>query len=378
MSELLPGQTASTDEHFMLEALRLACLGLGAASPNPCVGAVVVQGGEVIGRGGHRRAGEAHAEVLALQNLGTAAHGATVYSTLEPCAHVGRQPPCTQALIEAQVARVVIGMSDPDPRVVGRGVQQLREAGIEVVTACLEKACRALNPGYLHRQTSGRTRVLLKTATTLEGAVATHSGESQWITGAQARRRVHELRARMAAVMVGAGTARVDKPSLNVRLDAPLPWWRQGDFHPLRLVVSRSGEVPAPTAQGGAVWLLGGGAEVEGFEKQLHLASDWQQTLETLAQQGVNELLCEGGSGLASSLLAAGVVDEWVQMIAPLSLGGVGLAGLQGKGCDKLSAARRGRLARLEQLGHDACLWTVFDASPSFADQTALLQQLEP
>lgn len=377
MSELLVGPAASTDQRFMLEALRQACLGLGAASPNPCVGAVVVQGGKIVGRGGHARAGGAHAEVLALHGLGAAARGATLYSTLEPCAHVGRQPACTGALIEAQVGRVVIGMNDPDPRVGGRGVELLREAGIEVVTACLEEACRALNPGYLHRQASGRARIVLKTATTLEGATATHSGESQWITGAQARRRVHELRARMAAVMVGGGTARTDKPSLNVRLEAPLPWWRHGDFQPLRLIVSGSGKVPVPTGHGGACWLLGGDGEVAGFEKRLDLASGWQQTLELLAQNGVNELLCEGGSGLASSLLAAGLVDEWVQMIAPLSLGGVGLAGLQGKGCEKLSEARRGRLARLEQLGQDACLWTVFDASPSFADQTALLQQLE-
>jgi diaminohydroxyphosphoribosylaminopyrimidine deaminase/5-amino-6-(5-phosphoribosylamino)uracil reductase len=362
----------------MMEALRQACLGLGAASPNPCVGALVVKDGEIIGRGGHSQAGKAHAEVLALRGLGSAARGAVVYSTLEPCAHVGRQPPCTRALIEAQVARVVIGMSDPDPRVVGRGVQQLREAGIEVVIDCLEKACRALNPGYLHRQTSGRTRVLLKTATTLEGAAATHSGESQWITGAPARRRVHELRARMAAVMVGAGTVRADEPSLNVRLEAPLPWWRQTGFQPLRLVVSASGEVPPPKGEGGLCWLLGGRSEVAGFKKRLQLADSWQETLELLAENGVNEVLCEGGSALASSLLAAGVVDEWLQMIAPLSLGGVGLPGLQGKGCDKLDAARRGRLARLEQLGQDACLWTVFDSAPSFADQTALLQQLEP
>ncbi len=378
MTSWLEDSSDLVDQQGMAKALRSACVGLGATSPNPCVGALITQQGQVIARGGHARVGEAHAEVVALQQAAErAAHG-TVYSTLEPCNHVGRQPACSQALIAAGVARVVVGMVDPNPQVAGRGIAALRDAGISVEVGVLTAACSALNPGYLHAQREGRARVVLKTATTLEAALATRAGDSHWITGPQARRRVHELRARMASVMVGAGTARHDHPQLNVRLEEPQPWWRQSASQPKRLVVSRSGRVPVLTAEGGATWLLSPEPRLDdGFDHRLGITADWHDNLASLAEQGIHEVLCEGGAGLASSLLQAGVVDEWIQMVAPMSLSGSGLPVVVGDGVDTLGQARRGHLARLEQLGQDACLWTVFDQAPSFADQTALLEALE-
>ena len=177
--------------------------------------------------------------------------------------------------------------------------------------------------------------------------------------------------------MIGAGTARSDSPQLSVRLDNPLPWWHQQDFQPLRVVVSGSGVCPPPVGEGGPTLMLGGMSKPDDFDRWIALADSWPQTLETLAQAGINEVLCEGGAGLASSLIAAGVVDEWIQMVAPISLGGAGQPAVTGMGVERLADARRGELARVAQLGHDACLWTVFDKEPSFADQSDLLDELE-
>ena len=357
----------------MATALRAAALGLGASSPNPAVGAAIYRNETVLAVGGHRRAGLPHAEREALTACGDA-RGATLYVTLEPCCHSGRQPPCTQAVIEAGLARVVIGSADPDRRVDGGGVATLRAAGIEVVEGVAMADCDALNPGYLHRQRTGRPRVLLKTATTTEGAMATHTGHSQWITGPEARRRVHELRARVAGIMVGGGTARADAPHLNVRLD-PTPSWRRAEHQPTRIVASISGEVAPPEGPGGETLLLGPNP-VHGFDHHIAPGAGWSETLRRLAEFGINELLVEGGARLAGQLLAEGLVDEWLQMVAPMSVGGAGLQAVAGSGVDRLDQARRGRLARVERLGDDACLWTVFDDQPSFADQDAMLMRL--
>ena len=366
------------DQMAMTAAWRAAVVGLGAASPNPAVGAVVVVDERILATGSHRRAGLEHAEVDALLQAGDQARGSTVYVTLEPCHHIGRQPACTDALIRAGVRHVVYGIDDPDLRCAGRGAQALTQAGIEVRSGIFADACRALNPGYLHRQRTGRPRVVLKTATTLEGAVATTSGESQWITGPVARRFVHTLRARMASVMVGAGTARRDEVQLNVRLENDHPWWYNGSFSPHRLVVSRSGNCPSPRGEGGLRWLIGGVTGVDDFDEQLPLLGSWHETLSGLAERGINEILCEGGAGLATSLLEAGVVDEWIQMVAPMTLKGAGHSVLGGGGVERLKEARRGTLAQVLQLGQDAVLWTVFDDEPSFADQSNWLQRLEP
>jgi diaminohydroxyphosphoribosylaminopyrimidine deaminase/5-amino-6-(5-phosphoribosylamino)uracil reductase len=371
--------SAPADLAGMAIALRSAVVGLGAASPNPCVGAAVIgPSGALLGSAGHERAGAAHAERIALAQAGGGVAGATVFVTLEPCCHHGRQPPCIDALIAAAPARLVVGMTDPDKRVAGAGIAALRAAGMAVEVGVDEAACAVLNPGYLHRQRTAKARLLLKTAVTLEGAAATHSGDSQWITGPEARRAVHALRARVAAVLVGGGTARHDHPNLSVRLEQPLPWWRGGDHQPRRLVASVTGAVPAPAGDGGPTWLLSPVA-APGFDRHFPCAApiDWPQLLTELAAAGVNEVLCEGGATLAASLLAAGVVSEWIQFVAPTSLGGSGLPVVAAPGVDQLGAARRGHLARLSQLGQDACLWTVFDSEPSFAGQTDLLERLE-
>ena len=182
----------------------------------------------------------------------------------------------------------------------------------------------------------------------------------------------------MASVMVGAGTARRDEVQLNVRLENDHPWWYNGSFSQPRLVVSRSGNCPSPRGEGGLRWLIGGVTGVDDFDEQLPLLGSWHETLSGLAERGINEILCEGGAGLATSLLEAGVVDEWIQMVAPMTLKGAGHSVLGGGGVERLKEARRGTLAQVLQLGQDAVLWTVFDDEPSFADQSNWLQRLEP
>ncbi|HYF06649.1 MAG TPA: bifunctional diaminohydroxyphosphoribosylaminopyrimidine deaminase/5-amino-6-(5-phosphoribosylamino)uracil reductase RibD, partial [Acetobacteraceae bacterium] len=208
----------SDDIAPMRAALALARRGLGNAWPNPAVGCVILRGGQVVGRGWTQPGGRPHAETEALARAGEAARGATAYVTLEPCSHWGRTPPCCDALIRAGVARVCVAMGDPDPRVDGRGLARLREAGIEVVTGVLEAEARALNAGFARRITRGLPVVTLKLASTLDGRIATAAGESRWITGAAARREVHALRARHDAILVGSGTVLADDPDLTCRI----------------------------------------------------------------------------------------------------------------------------------------------------------------
>lgn len=207
------------DEFYMARAVRLAKNGAGWVNPNPLVGAVIVKDGRVIGQGWHRAYGDLHAERHALANCTADPRGATIYVTLEPCCHTGKQPPCTEALIEAGIARVVMGSDDPNPEVAGRGVAQLQEAGVEVTRGVLTRECDELNHAFFHYIQTSRPYVILKYAMTLDGKIATRSGKSKWITGEAARRRVHEDRQRYAAVMVGVGTVLADDPLLTCRLD---------------------------------------------------------------------------------------------------------------------------------------------------------------
>ncbi|MGY4803023.1 bifunctional diaminohydroxyphosphoribosylaminopyrimidine deaminase/5-amino-6-(5-phosphoribosylamino)uracil reductase RibD, partial [Teichococcus aerofrigidensis] len=217
--------SAAQDVAQMRAALALAARGLGNTWPNPAVGCVIVKEGVVVGRGWTAPGGRPHAETEALRRAGAAARGATAYVTLEPCCHWGRTPPCADALIAAGVARVVVAMQDPDPRVDGAGLRRLREAGIAVASGMLEAEARALNAGFLKRLASGLPLLTLKLATTLDGRIATRAGESQWITGPAARRAAHALRGRHDAVLVGSGTALADDPDLTCRLPgfAPVP-----------------------------------------------------------------------------------------------------------------------------------------------------------
>ena len=234
-----------SDQHYMARAIRLAARGIYTTHPNPNVGCVIVNDGEVVGEGWHRQAGGPHAEVFALQQAGQRARGATVYVTLEPCSHHGRTPPCADALVAAGVSRAVVGMQDPNPRVAGRGVQRLQDAGIAVQDGLLESQVRALNPGFISRMQRRRPWVRVKLAASLDGRTAMASGESKWISGAAARQDVQRLRARSSAILTGIGTVLADDPALNVRLDAQQLYGVEPLRQPLRVVLDPDLAMPA-------------------------------------------------------------------------------------------------------------------------------------
>lgn len=317
----------------MDHALRLARRGLGNVWPNPAVGCVIVAADRVVGRGWTQPGGRPHAERMALEAAGEAARGATAYVTLEPCAHHGRAPPCADALVAAGVARVVSALTDPDPRVAGRGHARLRAAGIEVVEGVRSGPAAGLQRGFLDRVTLGRPMVTLKLATSFDGRIATASGESRWITGESARRHVHLLRLTHDAVMVGAGTARADLPALNVRGFGPV---RQ----PVRVVIATA-PIPALPPEGpdhGPLWVLPG---------------PLPQALAELGRRGLTRVFCEGGGQLAAALLAAGLVDELVGYTAGVVLGGDGRAAVAPMGLGALADAPRFRLVETRALGDD-------------------------
>ncbi len=339
------------DYRFMARALQLARRGLYTTHPNPRVGCVLVQGDEVVGEGFHLRAGEPHAERHALAAAGDRAHGATAYVTLEPCSHHGRTPPCSDGLIAAGVKRVVAAMQDPNPRVAGRGLEQLRQAGIAVECGLLEKEAAALNPGFIKRMCAGLPYVRCKLAMSLDGRTAMASGESQWITGEDARRDVHRLRARSSAIVTGIGTVLADDPSLNVRLDpAELPELPDGMAvpQPMRVVLDSRLRMPP---EAGMLDLPGITAvlcsvdrdaarraqlEARGAVVVRRPAADERLELrsafEYLAGQEINEVLLECGPTLAGAALNEGLVDELVIYVAPhlMGDGGQGLFHLPG------------------------------------------------
>ncbi len=353
-----------SDARFMALALSLGRRGMGRVWPNPAVGCVIVKAGRIVGRGWTADGGRPHAETCALGQAGDAARGADVFVTLEPCAHHGVTPPCACALIVAGVGRVVVACGDPDPRVAGRGIAMLREAGITVQTGLMEAEARADHAGFLLRVTEGRPFVTLKMAATLDGRIATASGESRWITGPAARQRVHGLRAVHDAVMVGGGTARADDPALTVR---DMGVTRQ----PVRVVVSRGMDLPvdgvlARTAGEVPVWVAHD-ARLAGA-----VVADWSArgveglpcpvaggqvepgaVLRALALRGITRVLCEGGGGLAASLLSAGLVDEVVMFAAGRVIGAEGRPMLSAMGVERLDEAPYFRLAEVTDLGGD-------------------------
>ena len=315
------------DEAFMARALELAERGLNSTMPNPRVGCVLVREGAVVGEGWHERAGEPHAEIVALQAAGAAAEGATAYVTLEPCCHHGRTPPCTDALIRARVARVVAAMKDPNPLVSGAGLAQLAAAGIAVQSGLLEERARELNIGFVSRMQRGRPWVRLKVAASLDGRTALANGASQWITGPEARADGQAWRARACAILTGIGTVRADDPRLTVR-EVKIP--RQ----PLRIVLDSRLAID-PKAQ-----VLAGGAlvvaaqpdparrqalEAQGNEVLLLPGADGRVDLSALVRElgarAVNELHVEAGPVLNGAFLRAGLVDELLIYLAPSLLG---------------------------------------------------------
>ncbi|MDT3705416.1 MAG: bifunctional diaminohydroxyphosphoribosylaminopyrimidine deaminase/5-amino-6-(5-phosphoribosylamino)uracil reductase RibD [Thiobacillus sp.] len=348
---------SAADSFYMSRALQLAARGLYTTAPNPRVGCVIVRDGRVIGEGWHERAGMPHAEVHALKAAGAAARGATVYVTLEPCSHHGRTPPCAEALVQAGVGRVVAAMGDPNPLIGGGGIAMLTLAGIAAEVGLMEAEARALNPGFVSRMTRGRPWVRLKTASTLDGKTALANGQSQWITGEAARADVQKLRARACAILTGRGTVLADNPRMNVR-----------DFdigrQPLRVVVDSALKTPADAAILPALiachhadpairaTLERAGAEVielPGTDGRADLAA----LLKLLAQRGINELHVEAGAVLNGTLLAAGLVDEWVAYVAPLALGDSARGLFTQPPLASLADAARFRLVDVRQLGAD-------------------------
>jgi diaminohydroxyphosphoribosylaminopyrimidine deaminase/5-amino-6-(5-phosphoribosylamino)uracil reductase len=359
------------DEATMAEAVAVGERGRLTAAPNPWVGSVVVGAdGQVVGRGFHHRAGEPHAEVHALREAGERARGATAYVTLEPCAHHGRTPPCAPALVEAGVRRVVVAVLDPDEQVAGRGIAILRAAGISVeVGVGAEAAARSLAP-YLHHRRTGRPFCLLKTAASLDGRTAAADGTSQWITGPDARADAHRLRAESGAVVVGAGTALADQPSLtfrNLEFEAGLT-----PSQPLRVLLDAAGRVPATgplfdlgvaptlvltTAAADAAtrraWVEAG-AEVQ--EVPPAGGVDLGAALDLLGRRGILQAMVEGGSTLHGALLRAGLADRLVVYTGGVVLGPEGLPLFAGPGPGTLADASRWRLAGARSLGVDARL----------------------
>lgn len=346
----------------MARALELAERGLATTHPNPCVGCVIAHDGRIVGEGWHERAGEAHAEVMALGAAGAAAAGASAYVTLEPCSHFGRTPPCTDALIQARIARVVFAIGDPNPRVGGAGALKLRQAGIEVESGLLAREAEELNVGYLSRMRRRRPWVRIKLAMSLDGRTALANGMSRWITSEPARRDVQQWRARSSAVLTGIGTVLADDPRLDVRVGAVR---RQ----PLRVILDSRLRTPAAArilAKPGAALLFSaideparrGALELQGakVERLADSRPDLGQVLARLAELEVNEVLVEAGPTLAGAFLQGGFADELLLYIAPVLLGPQARPLLQLPELSDLAQGRRYTIMDLCAVGADVRL----------------------
>jgi diaminohydroxyphosphoribosylaminopyrimidine deaminase / 5-amino-6-(5-phosphoribosylamino)uracil reductase len=351
---------SAVDHGMMARALQLAERGLWTTSPNPRVGCVLTQDGEIVGEGWHEWAGEPHAEVNALRVAGDRARNSTAYVTLEPCSHHGRTPPCAEALIAAGVSRVVAAMTDPNPLVAGQGLAMLQAAGIVTASGLLENEARELNIGFISRMTRGRPWLRLKSAASLDGKTALNNGISQWITGPDARRDGQRWRARACAILTGIGTVRDDDPQLNVRDVETL---RQ----PLRVVVDSRLETPltARILQGGSVLIAGA---VDDAEKAARLRStgaevlilpnaagkvELRDLLEELARRGINEVHAEAGFKLNGSLLREGLVDELLLYLAPCLIGHEASGLFNLPELTDLDGKRRLQIRDLRQIGED-------------------------
>ncbi len=305
----------------MRMALELAELGRGFVSPNPMVGAVIVRRGRVVGVGYHRRYGDKHAEVRAIEDAGPSARGGTMYVTLEPHNFYGKQPPCTDAIVEAGIKRVVVGALDPNPRVRGGGVKALRMAGIEVVVGILEEEVRRQNEVFFTFHEEGRPFVALKMAITLDGRIADGWGRSKWITGEEARKRVHLLRSQYDAILVGAGTVRADDPALTVRHTFT-------ERQPIRVVLTRSGNVPCDArvfSDGGRTLLLHVGDVPCTFGsnvRKVKFSGDVAELMQILRENGITSVMVEGGKEVFTTFMMDGTVDRLLVFVAPKLIGG--------------------------------------------------------
>ena len=353
-------------EQFMARALQLAELGRGKTSPNPLVGAVIVHNDRIVGEGYHRKAGTPHAEIHALRNAGEKANGAVMYVTLEPCCHHGRTPPCTKSIVEAGIAEVVVGMADPNPLVSGKGIKALKDAGIRVIEGVLEKDVRLQNESFIKYISTKCPFVTLKAAISLDGKVATRTGESRWITGEEARLWVHRMRAANDAIMVGIGTVLADDPLLTVRLD--------GEYEqPLRVIVDSSLRIPETSmlvktaSEVPTVVAAVQGSYSEAKRAQLERAGlevwdlpaikgkvDLVTLMKELGKREITSLLLEGGSTLNASALEAGIIDKFVFFQAPLIIGGQDSPGVfGGMGCERLKDCLRLAQMSVQRVGED-------------------------
>ncbi|MGQ9865115.1 MAG: bifunctional diaminohydroxyphosphoribosylaminopyrimidine deaminase/5-amino-6-(5-phosphoribosylamino)uracil reductase RibD [Pseudanabaenaceae cyanobacterium] len=344
------------DERWMQACLALARQ--GRTAPNPQVGALIVRDGQVLGEGFHPRAGEPHAEIWALRDAIARGHdvrGATLYVNLEPCNHFGRTPPCTEAILQAGLAKVVVGMVDPDPRVQGQGIARLRQGGLTVVVGVCETACQDLNEGFCHRIRTGRPFGIWKTALTLDGFVATDTGHSFWITSPQARQRVWHLRANCDAVITGGGTVRQDNPTLTSHGVSP--------HQPLRVVMSRHLDLPANahlwhTATAPTLVCTGtphpflDTLQAQGVEGVVLPDCTPPAVAELLARRGCNTVLWECGPGLATPALTAGLVQKVWAFVAPKILGS-GRSPLHSLGLTHMERAPTLQRCRWETVGPD-------------------------
>lgn len=364
------------DERFMQQAVLLAGRAAGFTNPNPLVGCVIVRDGRVIGEGWHKRYGEAHAEVNALADCarnGEDPAGATVYVTLEPCAHQGKQPPCADALVKAGVIRVVIGSRDPNPLVAGKGAARLEAAGVQVDRDVLRGACDALNPVFFHYITTGRPYVVAKWAMTADGRIACASGDSRWVSGDWSREDVHRLRHRLAAIMVGAATVAADDPALTCRLAGPVS-------QPLRVVcdsrLSIAEDAQLMRTVDRAPLLVACGEEAPVAVKAARLRElgvevaslpgpdgrvDVRALMELLGARGVDSVLLEGGARLQAAMWEAGLVNEAVAYVAPKVAGGAGALGpVAGAGVARMADAYELGEPHVALLGSDVRIaWRV-------------------
>jgi len=348
----------NSDEYFMRRALSLAEKGAGKTSPNPLVGAVIVNDGGIVGEGYHKKAGGPHAEIEALRKAGPAAQGARMFVNLEPCCHVGKTPPCTEAILASGIRQVVVGLRDPNPLVRGKGIRRLKKNGVEIITGVLPKECAQVNEFFCKYIRTRTPFVILKSAVSLDGKIATRLGESQWITGEPARKRVHDLRYKVDAIMVGAGTVMKDDPLLTARVG------RRADNHPVRVILDNEHVVPltakvfrhsrtqkviyvttAGLPRAREKKLRDRGVDVC-FLKEKGGGIDLQRLMAWLGEKAITSVLIEGGGQVNASALQARIVDKVIFFVAPILIGGGEAPGAIG-GAGVASLKNAGKIKRL-------------------------------
>lgn len=368
------------DEFYMQLALNLAGGASGQTGANPVVGCVVVKDGRIIGMGAHLKRGEGHAEVIALNMAGSEARGATAYVTLEPCSHYGSTPPCCERLIAEGVSRVVVAAGDPNPLVAGRGIQRLREEGVQVEVGVLEKQARAQNEIFNKFIVTKLPFVTLKTALTLDGRIATRKGHSRWITGAHAREAVHTLRHRHNAIMVGVDTVLADDPELTTRLSIP-------GLHPSRIIVDSRLRIPEAARvmneMASTIVLTTSQADPSKLEKLKKLGVDvlicgegprvdLEFAMYALGDRGISSILLEGGGVLNGAMLQAGLIDKLMLFYAPIIVGGEGApSAFAFTGPEEMSSALRLSRVTMEAFGEDWCVSGYPVVTSAIADKEA-------